>query len=250
MLTTFKINIDNINEEQLGNKIEHLYHITAQRELAQTILSCYDAESEYFDGIKMQETLFPQVSQTNIFLSHSYNDVGMALAIKNTIESRCKNTKVFIDSLYWGSVYKAQEYIERRFDCDTSSILKHLHIMITTAIAQMIQSSKYFLFLESENSISDRRDGATFVNNSKPNLYRRLIQQSNKKTKITQSPWIYYELQIATMFKDSYKQKLMESGLENYKIESMQNAMKCFFDINDTIDRIQEIKLEDFIERL
>lgn len=228
MLTTFKINL--AKEELVNNistKCECVHHIDTKKKLVQTILDCYNEENEYFDGTKMQEALFPQISQTSIFLSHSYSDVGMALAIKNRIESKCKNTKVFIDSLYWGSVYKAQEYIERKFDCDTGSILKYLHIMITTAIAQMIQSSKYFLFLESENSISDMQ---SFNPNAKTNaIYASLLKNPHNKRKNTQSPWIYYELQIAKMFE---VQNLVEASFEKYryiKIESSKKPMNCFF---------------------
>lgn len=183
-------------------------------------MSCYDINDKRFNGTKMQEMLFPQIPQTSVFLSHSYGDIDQALAIQAQIKS--KNVKVFIDSLYWQSVYKAQEKLSKNYDYD--SVLKHLHVMLITAIAQMIQSSQYFLFLQSDNSISDI--------------------QGNNTNKKTQSPWIYYELKIAEMLEQPLNtyapQELFESGME-------APSMKCFFDVKSIVDDMQEISLESFI---
>lgn len=190
-----------------------------KEELASKILGCYNADNDRFDGTKMQEMLFPQIPQTSVFLSHSYGDIDQALAIQAQIKS--KNVKVFIDSLYWQSVYKIQEELSKY---DPDSVLKHLHVMLITAIAQMIQSSQYFLFLQSDNSISDI--------------------QGNNINKETQSPWIYYELKIAEMLKQPpsthTSQELFESGME-------APSMKCFFDVESIVNGMQKITLESFI---
>lgn len=227
----YKINLEK-------EKLKPLQTYEEERcDLSQKLLSCYDLKNGHFDGTKMQRLLFPQ-SQTSIFLSHSYVDINEAIAVREEIEER-SDAKVFVDSLYWESVYDAQDYIKSEFGYKTDSILKHLHIMITTAIAQMIQSSQYFLFLESQNSVSQSNSI-----DSSSSIYQRFIE--NHEERSTQSPWIYYELQIAKMLEE----RGMGVGLENYKIESMQDTMKCFFDINDIIKRMQKIELENFIEQL
>lgn len=230
MIEIFKINID---KEQLKDSQKELKESgNIEEKLARKIQKLYDdAKSGYFDGTKMQEVLFPEISQTNIFLSHSYSDIGKVLAVKREIE-KSKGANVFIDSLYWDSVYKAQKYLTEKLKYDDGSVLKNLHIIITTAIAQMIQSSKYFLFLESKNSISgiETRIGS-------------VLQKAHGKPKITQSPWIYYELQIAKMLE---RQKLpLEASTESHR-----NLMKCFFDVEDIIDNMKKTRLEDFIKQL
>lgn len=84
--------------------------------------------------------------------------------------------------------------------------------MIATAITQMIQSSQYFIFLESENSIADIEHNKFY---------------NNMNEKSTESPWIYFELKVANMF----NQKEIMYGYENFLESSEENrkiSMKCF----------------------
>ncbi|TKX29181.1 hypothetical protein [Campylobacter aviculae] len=210
------------------NKIQYCYNKNEynknKEDLTNIIKECYNLKNESFDGTKMQNYFFPQISQTSIFLSHSYKDIKKALYIKSEIENNYKNVKVFVDSLYWQSVYDAEINLAKQYQ--TNTVLKNLHIMISTAITQMIQSSRYFIFLESENSIIDI-----------------------KHNKTTESPWIYFELKIANMF----NQKEITYGYENF-LESLQEnrkiPMRCFFNIDDIIKNMTEIKLNDLLNML
>lgn len=225
----FKININEnryccFNEKRKQTMLEY-YNDENKKKLTNIIKECYNFQNGSFDGKKMQDYFFPQISQTSVFLSHSYKDIEKALSIKSKIESECKNIKVFIDSLYWQSVYDAEINLAKQYQ--TNTVLKHLHIMITTAIAQMIQSSRYFIFLESENSIADI-----------------------KHNKTTESPWIYFELEIANMLFNQIEitcanENFVESFQENEKI-----PMKCIFDIGNIIKNIDEIKLNDLLSVL
>ncbi|ECO3391936.1 hypothetical protein FX692_08155 [Campylobacter jejuni] len=218
----FKININEINENQYCSSKKNEYDRN-KKSLTNIIEECYNFQNSSFDGKKMQDCFFPQISQTSVFLSHSYNDIKKALSIKSKIESECKDIKVFVDSLYWQSIYDAEINLAKQYN--TNTVLKHLHIMITTAIAQMIQSSRYFIFLESENSIADI-----------------------KYNKTTESPWIYFELEIAKMLFNQItysNENLLESFQEDKKV-----PMRCFFDINNIIKNMKEIKLNDLLNVL
>ncbi|RAZ51607.1 toll/interleukin-1 receptor domain-containing protein [Campylobacter hyointestinalis] len=220
----FKININEINENPYYFSKKNEYDEDKKKLTNNIIEECYNPRYGSFDGKKMQDRFFPQISQTSVFLSHSYKDIEKALSIKSKIESECKNIKVFIDSLYWQSVYDAEIKLAEQYN--TNTVLKHLHIMITTAIAQMIQSSRYFIFFESENSIADI-----------------------KHNKTTESPWIYFELEIANMFNP----KEITLGLENLLESSQENKkipMRCFFNIDDIIKNMNEIKLNELLYNL
>ncbi|KAB0613784.1 TIR domain-containing protein [Campylobacter hyointestinalis] len=220
----FKININEINENPYYFSKKNEYDEDKKKLTNNIIEECYNPRYGSFDGKKMQDRFFPQISQTSVFLSHSYKDIEKALSIKSKIESECKNIKVFIDSLYWQSVYDAEIKLAEQYN--TNTVLKHLHIMITTAIAQMIQSSRYFIFFESENSIADI-----------------------KHNKTTESPWIYFELEIANMLNP----KEITLGLENLLESSQENKkipMRCFFNIDDIIKNMNEIKLNELLYNL
>lgn len=140
-----------------------------------------DAQGK-IDGTKLQNAYFP-IQSCDVFISHSHNDKPYALKLKAWLENEC-HLSCFMDSCVWGSadallsdiddVYckiegKNSFYYDRR-NYSTS----HVHVMLSIALLEAINQSKFFLFIESTKS----------------------LDVNDIKTK-TLSPWLYEELAFA-----------------------------------------------------
>ncbi|WRB25758.1 hypothetical protein KVL43_06885 [Helicobacter pylori] len=106
-----------------------------------------------------------------MFLSHSHADKNKALKVKGYLESKTKH-EVFVYSLFWD--YKDDVLNELAKYDDTSKIKDAFTLILRESLEDMIKKCPYFVFLESNNSVSLNKD---------------LLG-------ITYSAWIYEELKI------------------------------------------------------
>ncbi|GAA7607980.1 toll/interleukin-1 receptor domain-containing protein [Helicobacter pylori] len=134
------------------------------------------------DGIvlnhnKIKEAFFspfkPQLKSAQVFLSHSHADKNKALKVKGYLEEYLDAECVFIDSLFWD--YKDDVLNELAEYDDVSGIEDAFTLILRESLECMIKKCPYFVFLESNNSVS--------------------LNQGLSQT--THSAWIYEELKIA-----------------------------------------------------
>ncbi len=147
------------------------------------------------DGIilnhnKIKEAFFspfkPQLKDAQVFLSHSHADKNKALKVKNYLESET-NHRVFIDSLFWD--YKNNVLKEiKKHHIDVSKIEDAFTLILRESLQDMIEKCPYFVFLQSNNSVSNQGLSRT-----------------------TYSAWIYEELKIAHSIRESRPTPMMES---------------------------------------
>ncbi|GAA9689498.1 toll/interleukin-1 receptor domain-containing protein [Helicobacter pylori] len=127
----------------------------------------------------------PQLKSAQVFLSHSHADKNKALKVKDYLESRTKH-KVFVDSLFWD--YKDNVLNELAKYDDTSKIKDAFTLILRESLQDMIEKCPYFVFLQSNNSVSNQGLSRT-----------------------TYSAWIYEELKIAHSIRESRPTPMMES---------------------------------------
>ncbi|GAA8929039.1 toll/interleukin-1 receptor domain-containing protein [Helicobacter pylori] len=155
------------------------------------------------DGIvlnhnKIKEAFFspfkPQLKSSQVFLSHSHADKNKALKVKNYLESETDH-RVFADSLFWD--YKDDVLNELAKYDDTSKIKDAFTLILRESLEDMIKKCPYFVFLESNNSVS--------------------LNQGLSQT--THSAWIYEELKIAHSINDKSRLTIvMESFQVSHNI--------------------------------
>ncbi|GHR08928.1 hypothetical protein VN0434_13920 [Helicobacter pylori] len=130
---------------------------------------------------KIKEAFFspfkPQLKSTQVFLSYSHADKNKALEVKNYLESRTKH-KVFVDSLFWD--YKDNVLNKLAKYDNTSKIKDAFTLILRESLQDMIEKCPYFVFLQSNNSVSNQGLSRT-----------------------TYSAWIYEELKIAHSIRES-----------------------------------------------
>ncbi|GAA8845691.1 toll/interleukin-1 receptor domain-containing protein [Helicobacter pylori] len=139
---------------------------------------------------KIKEAFFspfePQLKDAQVFLSHSHADKNKALEVKNYLESET-NHRVFIDSLFWD--YK-DDVLNKLAEYDNTSKIKDAFTLILReSLQDMIEKCPYFVFLQSNNSVSFNQDLSC----------------------TTYSAWIYEELKIAHSIRESRPTPMMES---------------------------------------
>lgn len=136
------------------------------------------------DAGKMTDNWFPQV-QAHVFLSHSHSDERLAITLSGLL-SKFFGLVAFVDSCVWAHAdillrlidnehcYQASTatYSYERRNKSTS----HVHMMLSVALAKMMDATECILFLNTPASISARE----------------VVSLSGKA--FTPSPWLYYEL--------------------------------------------------------
>ncbi|GAA9284767.1 toll/interleukin-1 receptor domain-containing protein [Helicobacter pylori] len=172
------------------------------------------------DGIilnhnKIKEAFFspfkPQLKNAQVFLSHSHADKNKALKVKNYLESET-NHRVFIDSLFWD--YK-DDVLNKLAKYDNTSKIKDAFVLILReSLQNMIEKCPYFVFLQSNNSVSDQG-----------------------LSRITYSAWIYEELKIAHSIRESRPTPMMESW-------------QVFHDISPFLENLETITLKELSQQI
>lgn len=161
---------------------------------------------------KIKEAFFspfkPQLRNAQVFLSHSHADKNKALKVKNYLEEDLDAECVFIDSLFWD--YKDDVLNELAKYDDTSKIKDAFTLILRESLEDMIKKCPYFVFLESNNSVS--------------------LNQGLSQT--THSAWIYEELKIANTF-------IADTTLR----ESCIRAMRVSYDVTNLLRRFKPISL-------
>jgi len=173
------------------------------------------------DGNTLQNMCFPTEifgDENFVFISHSHNDEELAKKFAGYLY---KNFGIlsFIDSCVWGYMDELNKKLNNcseiefgychNCQCDTFSYnLSCVHIMLASALITMIYKCECIFFLNTPSSI---------------NL--------NYKT---ESPWIYYELNIASTIQKI--SKVEKSTMESGKIEFTPN-LERMIKINEKILR-------------
>lgn len=137
------------------------------------ILHFFDIKTKTIDGDKIQKYFFNK-GEYDIFLSHSSQDIEEVKKLQQYLEN--KNFEVFVDSMVWGNYKEIFKEIKQKFKDNENEyeyVFAHLHVMLLSALENVIKNTEYFIFIDSKNSIDI--------------------------TKIY-SPWIFYELNVANNY--------------------------------------------------
>ncbi len=149
-----------------------------------------------------------------MFLSHSHVDRNKALEVKNYLEIQTKR-KVFIDSLFWD--YKDDVLNELEKYDDISEIEDAFTLIFRESLQDMIEKCPYFVFLQSENSVSNQG-----------------------LSQITYSAWIYEELKIAHSI----------STISESHLIPMMESMQVFHDISPFLKSFETITLNELSQQI
>jgi len=146
------------------------------------------------DASWMQSEWFPQIN-AQVFISHSHKDEENALLLAGWLSELGLNA--FVDSSVWGHAGDLLKLIDNVFclndDKQTYSYesrngsTSHVHMLLVTALAKMIDNTECIFFLNTPNSINSK--------------------EAVDKTK---SPWIFAEIAMMEMVRRRTKESHRE----------------------------------------
>ncbi|GAA7397164.1 hypothetical protein BD0139_15500 [Helicobacter pylori] len=160
----FKVDLDNKSNQRIlkpstcpFNNQDHQVNEVAKKIYELIKNAKHSNDDIVLNHIKIKEAFFspfkPQLKSAQVFLSHSHADKNKALKVKNYLESETDHG-VFVDSLFWdykdGVLNKLAKY-----DDDTSKIEDAFMLILRESLEDMIKKCPYFVFLESNNSVSN-----------------------------------------------------------------------------------------------
>ncbi|CAB1240295.1 conserved protein of unknown function [Ruminococcaceae bacterium BL-4] len=161
------------------------------------------------NGSALQAHWFKSID-ADVFISHSHNDINKAKALSGWLFDTF-GLKSFIDSCVWGYCNDLLQQIDDKY-CKNSDektynyqlrnyTTSHVHIMLSTALTEMIDKTECILFINTPESITLGNE----------------IHDIKEKGAETNSPWIYHELAMTTMVQQTEpvrKRQISESKFE------------------------------------
>ncbi|WP_459102600.1 TIR domain protein [Helicobacter pylori] len=211
-MKAFVVDLDSRENQNILKPSAHPFNNQAHQvnEVAKKIYKLIkDAKHSNDDIIlnhnKIKEAFFspfkPQLKSTQVFLSHSHAYKNKALKVKNYLESET-NHRVFIDSLFWD--YKNNVLKEiKKHHINVSKIKDAFTLILRESLQDMIEKCPYFVFLQSNNSVSNQGLSRT-----------------------TYSAWIYEELKIAHSIRESRPTPMMESWQVSHNISPFLESLE------------------------
>lgn len=144
------------------------------------------------NGSAMQSNWFPAI-KADVFLSHSHKDEKLAIAFAAYLH-KYFGLSTFIDSCLWGYCDRMLEILDQHYCYDEASktydyklrnlTTSHVHMMLSTALTQMMDSCECVILLNTPNS----------------------IKPEDTLNKVV-SPWIYSELAATLLLRSRTPQE-------------------------------------------
>jgi len=190
----------------------------------------------------IMEDWFPIIN-SHVFLSHSHNDFNLALTIAGALKEKF-NIDTFIDSTIWGNSNELLKKIDDKYCYNENSSTyiyenrnystTHVHLMLMSALTNMINQSECLFFLNTPKSTS--------------------ISEEIKNT--TNSPWIFAELNTSKvinkitperllLFKRTYSDSLTKAETLN---ESENKKFEISYELElSHLETISENSFDDWL---
>ncbi|WP_454803738.1 hypothetical protein [Mucilaginibacter phyllosphaerae] len=221
MFRGFQLQLDALDLSEDLEEGQSIYE--AFKQTIRPILDEYLLPSGALDGTKLQADWFPN-AEMDVFISHSHADKELAMRFAGWLHTKFEIV-AFIDSCIWGHSDDLLEKIDKEYCWNNSTetynyqkrnqSTTHVHLMLNTAIAKMIDHCECVFFLRTPQS-----------------TIKHIVEDK------TGSPWIYSELsQTQIVRKRIPKRTSANQLLEHFSTGHVMNEQQK-----------KELKVEYFLE--
>lgn len=226
MYRGFNITLDLEGEEHFQHwKSIGQKQYAENKQLTQFSLNSFINNDNSLDGAAIQSSWFPQI-EADIFISHSHKNLDTAIALAGWLYENFELTS-FIDSCIWGYSENLQRAIDNKhcfipsrnvysYELRNHST-SHVHMMLSTALAMMIDKAECLFFLNTPNSI-----------------------KAYGTEDRTLSPWIYSEIATSQIIEKKEPHRLLTETFSNFDGE---DEIKKGMDMTHTLDLSHLTKL-------
>lgn len=222
--------IKNIKESSFKKNFQHYLDVgkkelKLRNELVESFLSEFENSDKSLNGDKMQSNWFPQI-KADVFLSHSHADEELVIVFAGWLKETF-SLDVFIDSCVWKYSMDLQKIIDNNHSINEGKLIydkvlyaaSHVHMMLNTALMQMIDNCECIMFINTPNSV-------------KPDeVVNKIV-----------SPWIYSELGMTKLIK--------KKDINDHRISLLFEKSETFSEqlsikYNLDTDHLTELNVDD-----
>lgn len=239
MFSKFKLDEILLDDFKEYESIGKSYYRTIKTDFQES-LKAFISEDGIIDGTKLQQNWFPIKNQFDVFLSHSHNDEELAISLAGFLKTKL-NLDIFIDSCLWGYSNNLLRKIDKKYCRHTNGIsfdynkrnysTSHVHMMLSIALARMVDNCEAIFFLNSENSIS--------------------LNEEIKKER-TSSPWIYNELSLADLLEiqpiSKYREGVLHVEYGVYDLVNESSTLHIKYDVDDVLKKFIPLSSKDLMQ--
>ncbi|OOF61552.1 toll/interleukin-1 receptor domain-containing protein [Rodentibacter sp. Ppn85] len=229
MYKKFKIDLNELTyiEENVSTSWEYLVSIGCSqfnniKESVESDLTEFTNPDGSLQADDIVNYWFPSIN-ADIFISHSHKDEEYVLGLAGWLKTHF-GLNSFIDSAVWGYSDELLKKIDNKYckslNGNTYDYQKrnrstsHVHMMLSTALMNMIDKCEVFMFVETQNSFT-------------PSEYFSSDGE-------TESPWIYSELSLVAKLQENIPERFKRNiptcdsiefseSLENLRIKYPAN---------------------------
>ena len=241
MYSKFNLKIsDSFYNMELNKHLEKGKRIYEKHgELTKKSLKEFIYDNNHIDGTSMKSNWF-EIKNVDVFISHSHKDINKVKAFAGWLYDKFGLT-AFIDSCAWGYCDDLLKEIDDKhckikngesYDYNLRNYTtSHVHMMLSTALTEMIDNTECVMFYNTPNSVS---------------LVDDLNALKEKNKEITLSPWIYYELAMTSLVRRRKPERtiaLLEKALQ-HTLFSERNTINIEYDIEKYLVDMIDIESE------
>lgn len=197
----------------------------------QNCLSDYISEEEIINGTDLKEHWFA-ISKKDVFISHSHKDINKVKAFAGWLYE-CFGLEAFIDSCSWGYCDDLLNKIDKKYCYRPKTntydyqlrnyTTSHVHMMLSTALTQMIDNTECIIFFDTPHSI---------------NMAEELEKiEKKRKKETTLSPWIYHELSMTTMLRKRQPRKVITEST-HFQHSSTRDSINIEYDVSKALSKM------------
>lgn len=196
-------------------------------------------EDDSIDASRLINDWFPNY-KPDVFISHSHFDERTAKRIACWLKKNF-DLNAFIDSTVWGNsnellkkldnkycLTKTDKNGKKTYDYDIRNFTtSHVHMMLSTALNDMIYASECVLFLNTPKS----------------------VQTAEIKDKKTNSPWIYNELKTACIVEKINPRQKRREGLIHRGMQIENDMMPdVLYPVEEQLSTFENLNSENLIQ--
>lgn len=149
-------------------------------------------EKNILDAKQIMDDYFPKYDRFDIFLSHSHNDINLALTISGILKEEF-NLNVFVDSIVWRNCTDLLRNIDEEYCRRKDGLYDYNRRNYST-------SHVYLILMNSLNMMIDECEALFFLNTPDSILLKDNLNNIDDLDK-TLSPWIFSELQTSEIIR-------------------------------------------------
>lgn len=202
----------------------------------QECLSKYISEDGVINGSDLKEHWF-SISQKDIFISHSHKDLNKVKAFAGWIYEKF-GLEAFIDSCSWGYCDELLRKIDDKYCYNPKSrtynynlrnyTTSHVHMMLSTALTEMMDNTECVIFFNTPNSINMSEE----------------LGKVEKKEK-TVSPWIYHELSMTTLLRQS--EPIRKKAVLEHYAQQRADEFSVAYDVTKLLEGLKTLTDTDLL---